>query len=54
MSSDEKRERLATFLDWALTSGQRQVAALGYVALPAALADRERKAVASLWQNSLH
>ena len=43
-----KRERLAAFLDWALSSGQRQAGALGYVALPNELAAQERSAVARL------
>lgn len=43
-----KRQRLIAFLDWALTSGQRQAAALGYVALPKALAERERSTVTQL------
>lgn len=42
---EQKRQRLAAFLDWALSSGQRQAAALGYVALPEELAGRERAAV---------
>jgi phosphate transport system substrate-binding protein len=40
-----KRERMGTFLDWALSSGQRQAAALGYIALPEELAAREREVV---------
>jgi phosphate transport system substrate-binding protein len=40
-----KRERVAAFLDWALSSGQRQAAALGYIALPEELAAREREVV---------
>jgi phosphate transport system substrate-binding protein len=40
-----KRKRMAEFLDWALSSGQRQAAALGYVALPEELATREREVV---------
>jgi phosphate transport system substrate-binding protein len=37
-----KRDRLMSFLAWALTTGQRQAAALGYVPLPDDLAQRER------------
>ncbi len=37
-----KRNRLMAFLEWALTTGQRQAAALGYVPLPEDLAQRER------------
>ncbi|HUA18093.1 MAG TPA: phosphate ABC transporter substrate-binding protein PstS [Bryobacteraceae bacterium] len=43
---EQKRQRLVAFLDWALSAGQRQAAALGYVALPEDLAGRERAAVA--------
>jgi phosphate transport system substrate-binding protein len=50
MNSGEKRERLTAFLDWALSSGQRQVAALGYVPLPEQVAARARRALANLWQ----
>jgi phosphate transport system substrate-binding protein len=46
MSAGEKRERLAAFLDWAFSSGQRQAAALGYVALPEELAAEERTVAA--------
>jgi phosphate transport system substrate-binding protein len=45
-----KRRQLLDFLDWALSAGQRQAGALGYVALPAELAARERSAVARLKQ----
>jgi phosphate transport system substrate-binding protein len=41
-----KRERLAAFLDWAFSSGQREAGALGYVALPEELAAQERFAAA--------
>jgi len=46
MPAGVKRERLAAFLDWALSSGQREAGALGYVALPEELAGQERAAVA--------
>ena len=46
VSTTQKRERLAAFLDWALSYGQKQAAALGYVALPQPLAERERLSVA--------
>jgi phosphate transport system substrate-binding protein len=46
MPDPAKRERLAAFLDWALSSGQREAGALGYVALPKELAAQERSAVA--------
>lgn len=44
MAAGEKRARLAAFLDWAFSSGQREAGALGYVALPAELASQERSA----------
>jgi phosphate transport system substrate-binding protein len=44
MPAGEKRARLAAFLDWAFSSGQREAGALGYVALPAELASQERSA----------
>jgi phosphate transport system substrate-binding protein len=47
-----KRERLAAFLDWAFSSGQRQAGALGYVALPEDLAAQERSAVARFRQGN--
>ena len=43
-----KRDRLVTFLDWALSSGQKEAAALGYVELPEGLAARERADVQKL------
>ena len=46
MPDGEKRARLAAFLDWAFSSGQREAGALGYVALPAELASEERAEVA--------
>lgn len=49
MNSAVKRERLSAFLEWALSRGQHQVGALGYVQLPQAVADRERQAVKTLW-----
>jgi phosphate transport system substrate-binding protein len=50
MDPGPKRDRLRLFLEWALSSGQREAAALGYVALPSALADNERAAIGRLWQ----
>ncbi len=46
MPSGEKRERLAAFLDFVFSSGQREAGALGYVALPEEVAARERSAAA--------
>jgi phosphate transport system substrate-binding protein len=48
MPAGPKRDRLAAFLDWAFSSGQREAGALGYVALPEELAGRERSAAARL------
>jgi phosphate transport system substrate-binding protein len=50
MLEGPKRERLAAFLDWAFSSGQRQAGALGYVALPEELAAQERSAAARFKQ----
>jgi phosphate transport system substrate-binding protein len=46
MPAGQKRDRLAAFLDWAFSSGQREAGALGYVALPDELAGQERSAAA--------
>lgn len=46
MPAGPKRDRLAAFLDWAFSSGQREAGALGYVALPEEVAARERSAAA--------
>ncbi len=43
-----KKQAVAEFLEWMLTSGQRQAGALGYVALPEAVAARERQAIAKI------
>ena len=48
MPPGEKRERLAAFLEWAFSSGQREAGSLGYVALPEELAQQERSVVARL------
>ena len=47
-AGSEKRELLIEFLKWALNSGQRQAAALGYVAVPDAIVEQERKVLATL------
>jgi phosphate transport system substrate-binding protein len=39
-----KRKAMMSFLEWMLTSGQKQCAALSYAALPKQLADREMAA----------
>jgi phosphate transport system substrate-binding protein len=44
----EKRALLIQFLEWALTSGQRQAASLGYAAVPDAIAEQEKKVLATL------
>jgi phosphate transport system substrate-binding protein len=46
MTAGPKRERMAAFLDWAFSSGQREAGALGYVALPEELAGQQRSAAA--------
>jgi phosphate transport system substrate-binding protein len=53
ISDEPTRERLAAFIDWALSSGQRQAAALGYIALPEALAEKERSALAE-WKSAAY
>jgi phosphate transport system substrate-binding protein len=50
MMAGPKRERMAAFLEWAFSSGQREAGALGYVALPEELAGRERSAAAHFKQ----
>jgi phosphate transport system substrate-binding protein len=46
MPAGPKRDRLAAFLNWAFSSGQREAGALGYVGLPEELARQERAAIA--------
>jgi phosphate transport system substrate-binding protein len=43
-----KKQAITGFLEWMLTSGQRQAGALGYVALPDAVVARERQAIAKI------
>ncbi len=50
MEAGPRRERFRAFLDWALSMGQRQAGALGYIALPPELAVRERGIIAHLWR----
>lgn len=50
MDAGAKRDRLRIFLGWALSSGQREAAALGYIALPPVLAEQERAVVGRLWK----
>ncbi|HEX4772653.1 MAG TPA: phosphate ABC transporter substrate-binding protein PstS [Bryobacteraceae bacterium] len=44
----DKRAVMATFLEWMLTSGQRQCSGLGYAPLPRNVLDRELSAVKKL------
>jgi phosphate transport system substrate-binding protein len=44
----DKRALLIQFLKWALDSGQKQAAALGYVAVPEAIVEQERQILAGL------
>jgi phosphate transport system substrate-binding protein len=46
---EAKRRALTDFLKWMLASGQRQAAALGYLALPETLARREEAAIVKFW-----
>jgi phosphate transport system substrate-binding protein len=48
IADDRKHDTLVSFLKWMLGPGQRQAAALGYLALPKELAAREEAAVASI------
>ena len=44
-----KRARMTDFLDWTLSSGQHEAAALGYIALPDRVAQDARAALKQLW-----
>ncbi len=46
---EAKRRAMTEFLKWMLGSGQRQAAALGYLALPEGIARREEAAIAKFW-----
>ncbi len=46
--SPEKKTAMTAFLDWMLTSGQRQCSGLGYAPLPRNVVDREMGAVRKL------
>jgi phosphate transport system substrate-binding protein len=48
IADDAKRNALAGFLQWMLSSGQRQAAALGYVALPKDVLVQEAAAIAKM------
>ncbi len=43
-----RKQAITDFLEWMLTSGQRQAGALGYVALPDAVVARERASIAKI------
>lgn len=45
-----KRQRLQSFLEWMMKEGQKEVAALGYVAIPPDVAEHEREVIAHLWK----
>ncbi|HTS27968.1 MAG TPA: phosphate ABC transporter substrate-binding protein PstS [Bryobacteraceae bacterium] len=45
---ENKRHAIATFLVWMLGPGQRQAAALGYLALPKDIVTREERAIAGI------
>lgn len=47
---EAKRERMAEFLNWTLSSGQHEAAALGYIALPDRVAQGARAALQELWE----
>jgi phosphate transport system substrate-binding protein len=47
-AGSDQRELLIQFLQWALNSGQKQASALGYVAVPDAIIEQERKVLAML------
>jgi phosphate transport system substrate-binding protein len=48
IADDAKRNAIAGFLKWALGPGQRQAAALGYLALPRDLVTKEEEAIARI------
>ena len=48
IADDTKRNAIASFLKWILGPGQRQAAALGYLALPQDVVAREKEAIARI------
>jgi phosphate transport system substrate-binding protein len=48
IADNAKRAAIVDFLTWMLGSGQRQAAALGYLALPASLVSREAAAIGGI------
>jgi len=48
IADDAKRSNMTAFLRWMLSSGQRQAAALGYLALPASVVSKEEAAISRI------
>lgn len=48
VAEDAKRSAITAFLNWMLGPGQRQAAALGYLALPREIVTREEEAIARI------
>jgi phosphate transport system substrate-binding protein len=48
LADQTKRNAIAAFLRWMLGPGQRQAAALGYLALPKDIVSREEAAIARI------
>ena len=48
IADDAKRDAIAGFLKWMLGPGQRQAAALGYLALPNDVVAKEMDAIARI------
>lgn len=48
IADETKRKAIGGFLTWILGPGQKQAAALGYLALPKDLMDREKAALLSI------
>jgi len=40
---EKKRQRILQFLNWALSAGQKESAALGYIGLPDIVAESQRQ-----------
>ena len=45
---EAKRNNMTAFLKWMLSTGQRQAAALGYLALPASVVAKEEAAISRI------
>jgi phosphate transport system substrate-binding protein len=50
LKQEAKRQRLKAWVDWFLTYGQKQAAALGYVPLPEGIAENAREAASNLFR----